>query len=149
MKYKFAVLFAIMFALAGIASGQDAEKEAVRVPLDNYLKGHATGDGEYFKKAFHTEGNLIFIREGKYTTRSFADYIAGASGKPAADEAKRKRWIESVDVSGNAATAKIILDYPTVRFVDYMSLLKINGEWKILNKSFYAEPKAATETKKP
>lgn len=149
MKYKFAVLFAIMFALAGIASGQDAEKEAVRVPLDNYLKGHATGDGEYFKKAFHTEGNLIFIREGKYTTRSFADYIAGASGKPAADEAKRKRWIESVDVSGNAATAKIILDYPTVRFVDYMSLLKINGEWKIINKSFYAEPKAATETKKP
>ena len=149
MKYKFAVLFAIMFALAGIASGQDAEKEAVRVPLDNYLKGHATGDGEYFKKAFHTEGNLIFIREGKYTTRSFADYIAGASGKPAADEAKRKRWIESVDISGNAAMAKIILDYPTVRFVDYMSLLKINGEWKIINKSFYAEPKAATETKKP
>lgn len=149
MKYKFAVLFAIMFAFAGIATAQDAEKDAVRVPLENYLKGHATGDGEFFRKAFHTEGSLIFIREGKYTTRSFADYIAGASGKPAADEAKRKRWIESVDVSGNAATAKIILDYPTVKFVDYMTLLKINGEWKIINKSFYAEPKAATETKKP
>lgn len=149
MKYKFAVLFAIMFAFAGIATAQDAEKDAVRVPLENYLKGHATGDGEFFRKAFHTEGSLIFIREGKYTTRSFADYIAGASGKPAADEAKRKRWIESVDIAGNAASAKIILDYPTVRFVDYMSLLKINGEWKIINKSFYAEPKAATEAKKP
>ena len=149
MKYKFAVLFAIMFAFAGIATAQDAEKDAVRVPLENYLKGHATGDGEFFRKAFHTEGSLIFIREGKYTTRSFADYIAGASGKPAADEAKRKRWIESVDIKGNAASAKIILDYPTVRFVDYMSLLKINGEWKIINKSFFAEPKAATEAKKP
>ena len=149
MKYKFAVMFALIFAFASVASAQDAEKEAVRVPLENYLKGHATGDGEYFKKAFHTEGNLIFIREGKYTTRSFADYVAGASGKPAADEAKRKRWIESVDISGNAAMAKIILDYPTVRFVDYMSLLKINGEWKIINKSFFAEPKAAAETKKP
>ena len=149
MKYKFAAIFAILFAFAGIASAQDAEKEAARVPLENYLKGHATGDGEYMKKAFHTEGNMIFIREGKYTTRSFTDYIAGFTGKPPADEAKRKRWIESVEVSGNAAVGKIILDYPTVKFVDYMTMLKINGEWKIVNKSFYAEPKAAAETKKP
>lgn len=64
------------------------------------------------------------------------------NGKPAEDEAKRRRWIESVEVSGNAAIAKIILDYPTVKFVDYMTLLKIDGEWKIVNKSFYAETKA-------
>jgi hypothetical protein len=37
--------------------------------------------------------------------------------------------------------ARIVLDYPTVKFVDYMTLLKIDGEWKIINKSFYAEPK--------
>jgi hypothetical protein len=121
--------------------GSISEKDAVRVPLENYIKGQATGDGEYIKKAFHTEGNLIFIREGKYTTRSFAEYIAGMSGKPAADEAKRNRWIDSVDIAGNAATARIILDYPTTRFVDYMALLKIKGEWKIVNKSFHAEPK--------
>ena len=131
----------VVCILAISAFAQDSEKAAVRVPLENYIKGHATGDGEYMKKAFHTEGNLIFIREGKYATRSFADYIAGFSGKPAADEAQRKRSIEAVDVNGNAAVAKIILDYPTTRFVDYMTLLKINGEWKIVNKSFYAEPK--------
>lgn len=121
--------------------GQTPEKDLARVPLENYIKGHATGDGEYMRKAFHTEGNLIFVRDGKYTTRSFADYIAGFTGKPATDEASRKRSIESIDVSGNAAVGKIILDYPTTRFVDYMSLLKINGEWKIVTKIFYAEPK--------
>jgi len=122
----------------------------VRIPLENYLKAHATGDGEYHKKAFHAEGNLVFIRDGKFTTRSFAEYIAGSSGKPAADEDKRKRWIESIDVVGNAAFAKIILDYPTVKFTDYMSLLKINGEWKIVNKSFHSEPKTVpAEAKKP
>jgi hypothetical protein len=121
--------------------GQTADKDAVRVPLENYLKGHATGEGEYMRKAFHTEGNLIFIRDGKFTTRSFADYIAGFNGKPAADESDRKRYIESVDVAGNAATGKIILDYPAMRFVDYMTLLKIDGEWKIVSKVFYAEPK--------
>ena len=62
--------------------------------------------------------------------------------EPAADEAGRKRAIESVDVAGTAASARIVLDYPTVRFVDYMTLLKIDGEWKIVSKVFYAEPKA-------
>jgi hypothetical protein len=93
------------------------------------------------RKAFHTEGNMTFVREGKFMSRSFADFINGFTGKPAADEDKRKRWIESVEVSGNAAIGKIVLDYPTVKFIDYMTLLKIDGEWKIVNKSFYAEPK--------
>ena len=131
------------FLLCGVISGfsQASEKDAVRLSLENYIKGHETGDAEYMRKAFHTEGNLIFIRDGKYSTRSFAEYIGGMSGKPADDESKRKRAIESIDVAGNAAMARIILDYPTVKFVDYMTLLKINGEWKIVNKSFYAEPK--------
>lgn len=46
--------------------------------------------------------------------------------------------------------AKIVLDYPTARLVDYMSLLKIDGDWKIVTKIFYAEPKMkSVETKKP
>ena len=138
-RFSSALFLLSVFTITAFA--QDSEKAAVRVPLENYIKGHATGDGEYMKKAFHTEGNLVFIRDGKFTTRSFADYIAGFTGKPAADEAQRKRSIESIDISGNAAVGKIVLDYPATRFVDYMSLLKINGEWKIVNKSFYAEPK--------
>ena len=138
--FLFFALFVSAFTAATTA--QTADKDAVRVPLENYIKGHATGDGQYMRQAFHTEGNLIFIRDGKFTTRSFTDYISGFTGKPAADEAQRKRTIESVDVSGNAAVAKIILDYPTARLVDYMSLLKIDGEWKIVTKIFYAEPKA-------
>lgn len=120
----------------------DLDMAAVRIPLEYYLTGHATGNPDVMRKAFHTEGKLIFMRDGKYTTRTFEEYVGGMNGKPAPDESSRKRWIESIDVAGNAAMAKIILDYPAVRFVDYMSLLKIDGEWKIINKSFYAEPKA-------
>ena len=139
MKTKHLLLTVVVLTVsAAYASAQtaDAERAAARVPLEHYLRGHATGDPEFMRKAFHTEGSLIFIRDGKYTTRSFADYIAGMSGKPAPDEEQRKRWIESVDVAGDAAVGKIILDYPSGRFVDYMMLLKIGGEWKIVNKSF-------------
>ena len=147
-KLNFVLILLIVLIVASIATAQHSDKDAVMIPLENYLKGHATGDGEYFKKAFHTEGNLIWVRDGKYTTRSFAEYIGGASGKPPADEAQRKRRIGTVEVVGNAAVATIILDYPTVKFTDYMTLLKIDGAWKIVNKTFFAEPKPVMELKK-
>ena len=90
---------------------------------------------------FHPESKLFWVREGQFTSRTSEEYIAGAKGTPAPDEAQRKRTVEFVDVSGDAAIAKVRLVYPEVTFVDYMSLLKIDGEWKIVNKAFHAEPK--------
>jgi hypothetical protein len=144
MAGSLSAFFVCIMALA--INAQTMEKDAVRVPLDNYIKAHATGDPEYAKRAFHTEGNMIWIRDGKYSSESFDSFIRRAfTGKPAADEDKRKdgRRIEAIDITGNAAVARIVLDYPSVKFVDYMTLLKVNGEWKIVNKSFYAEPKNA------
>lgn len=126
------------------ARAQHREDAAVRQAIEHYFRGHATGDGEHFKKVFHTEAKLFFIREGKFMQRTSAEYIAGASGKPAPDEAQRKRYIESVDITGNAAMVKVVLDYPNVRFTDYMSMLKTDGEWRIVNKTFDAEPKKSS-----
>lgn len=117
------------------------ETEAVKSPLENYLKGHATGDGAFIRRAFHADARITAVRDGKLLNLSVAEFAERFGGKPADDEAKRQRRIESIDVAGNSAVGKIILDYPSVKFVDYMTLLKIDGEWKIINKSFYAEPR--------
>ena len=137
-KIIFLLLITGVFCM--IASAQ--EKDAVRLPLENYLQGHASGNGEFHQKAFYPEARLLFVRDGKLAQRTSAEYIKGASGKPADDEAKRKRSIELIDVQGNAAIGKIILDYPSTYFVDYFALLKVGGEWKIVNKSFHAQPRA-------
>jgi len=142
---EFALLFSIVLA-AVIAvwlpiRAQNAEEAAVRQALEHYLRGHATGDGEHFKKVFHPEAKLFWLRDGQFAQRTSAEYIGGASGKAAADEAQRKRSIAHVDITGNAAVAKLVLDYPNALITDYMSLLKIDGEWKIVNKIFYVEPK--------
>lgn len=121
---------------------QSAEEAAVRSALEHYMLGHATGQGEHFRKIFHPDAKLFAVRDGKYWQLTSEEYIARAAGKPAADEPQRKRAIESIDITGNAAVAKIVLDYPAVKFTDYMSLLKIDGEWKIVNKTFYAENRA-------
>lgn len=141
---KLLILLVIVIAAAGVglrASAQNAEETAVRAALENYFRGHATGQAEHFRKIFHPDSKLFAVRDGKYWQLTSEQYIANAPGKAPADEAKRKRTIESVDITGNAAMAKIVLDYPQVKFTDYMSLLKIDGEWKIINKTFHAEPK--------
>lgn len=117
------------------------EETAVRAALQHYLNGHATGDGAHHRKVFHPESKLFYTREGKLAQRTSEDYIAGSRGTPAPDEAQRKRTIEWVDITGDAAAAKIRLEYPGVTFTDYMSLLKVDGEWKIVNKTFFADRK--------
>jgi hypothetical protein len=139
----FYVLISVVFLSAwrDETRAQSAEEAAARVPLENYLKGHATGDSDYMRKAFHPEAKVFSFRDGKLNQLTSAEFAALFTGKPAADEAQRRRWIESVKITGAAGAAVIVLDYPTVKFTDYMSLLKIDGEWKIINKAFDAAPK--------
>jgi hypothetical protein len=115
---------------------------AVRAPLEAYLRGHATGLADEFRPAFHPDAQLWGMRNGALIRMTAEQYIARASGSPAADEAQRRRWIESIDVTGDTAVVKIVLDYPTVLFTDYMALSRIDGRWVIVNKMFQAEPKA-------
>ncbi|HVF44943.1 MAG TPA: nuclear transport factor 2 family protein [Pyrinomonadaceae bacterium] len=125
------------------ARAASAEEAAVRQSIEHYFRGHATGSGDEFRKVFHPEAKLFFIRDGKLTQVTSEEYISRATGKPAPDEAKRRRSVESIDVSGNAAVAKLLLDYPDAKITDYMSLLKVDGEWKIINKTFYVERRGA------
>lgn len=114
----------------------DSEDAAVRQAVQFYIDGQAAGDGAIVAKAFHPEAHLTHIRDGAIQTMPIEQYLGFFNGQPAPDEADRKRWIESVDVTGDAAVAKVVLDYPRVRYTDYMSLLKVGGEWKIIHKNY-------------
>jgi hypothetical protein len=142
MRYR--ILATLIFIAAGLAApahAQEGEDAAVREAVGHYLQGHATGDGAHFRMVFHPDSKLFWIQNGELRQRTSADYIGAAPGHPAVDEAQRKRRIEHVDVTGDAAIAKVILDHPGVILTDYLSLLRINGEWKVVNKIFTREQK--------
>ena len=131
------VLAALFIAPA--AHAQDSEVEAIHAAVEHYLQGHATGDGAHHAMVFHPESMLFWIRDGQLNQRTSAAYIAGARGEPAADEAERSRHIALIDVTGDAAVVKVVLDYPSALITDYFSMLKVEGEWKIMNKIFHVE----------
>jgi hypothetical protein len=68
------------------------------------------------------------------------EYSSRFTGKPAADEASRKRTIDRVEVSGTAAMVSATLVHGATTFADYFVLLKVNGEWKIANKVYSSRP---------
>jgi hypothetical protein len=151
------VSLVVAAVLAGVATGcsttdanpLDRERRAVEATLQLYLEGHATGRGAYFVKAFHPEAKLYWVKSGTLAQKTAAEFAASWSGKAADDEAKRTRRIASIDITGDAAMAKVELDYPSGRIVDYFALLKLDGKWRIVNKIFHrGAPRSALPSRK-
>ena len=140
---RYVALAVAVVAVGAWAMAPSEDEVAVRAALQHYIQGHATGDGAHMRMAFHPQARLFWSSADTLATRTSEEYIARMPGKPGADEGTgvRKRTIELVDVTGNAAIGKIVLDYPEAHIVDYMSLVKTKGEWKIVNKIFMTEMK--------
>jgi hypothetical protein len=135
----------ILMTTSAIAQNDTRELDAAKVPLQNYVKAQETGNADFIRRAFTQDAKVVGHMGGKLISWSVEEYAGRFSGKPAEDETQRKRSIEVINLTGDAAVGKVVLDYPAVKFTDYMSLLKINGEWKIANKSFHADMKTASQ----
>lgn len=137
-----AIISVLPYPANSIHTASEAEAAAARIPLENYMNAQATGNPDYIRKAFFPEAKIMAFREGKLLNLSVEEFASRFNGKPAADESQRKRRIDSLNITGNTGAARIVLDYPETTLTDYMSLLKVDGEWKIVNKVFDAQPNA-------
>jgi hypothetical protein len=141
MKRSIWILLATFVATWPVFAAENAEESGVRAAIAHYFQGHATGDAAHFRLAFlptaHIEGN----RQGKFTSWTLEEYCANFNGKPAADEARRVRTVDAIDISGDSAMAKATLDHGAIVFTDYFVLLKVDGTWKIANKVYHGRKK--------
>jgi hypothetical protein len=136
----------ILTAISTLNHAADADKnasDAAKRPLEQYIHAQQTGDSQYIRQAFARDARVIGYFNDALVNWSVEEYASRFSGKPAADEAQRVRSFELISITRDTAIGKIVLDYPAVLFTDYMALLKIDGEWKIVSKTFNALPKLA------
>jgi hypothetical protein len=63
--------------------------------------------------------------------------------KKAQEEEKGDLQIRSVDVTGKAASVKVVEIYEQSTYTDYISLLRLADGGKIVNKIFVVEKRAA------
>lgn len=113
--------------------GDKSQTAAVEKAVNYYLEGSKLGDPKIVAKAFHRDALVQGIRNGKrkvYNMKTFLGFFS--TDKPG----KHTTQIISVDVEKSAASVRAEWDMGTWKYVDYLSLLKENNEWKIVNKIF-------------
>jgi hypothetical protein len=130
--------FLLTLLTATQAPGPASDQAAVRTTLTHYLQGHATGDPSHMRLAFLPTAHIEGIRDGKFSSWTLDEYCSRFTGQPAPDEATRRRTIDTVDVNGTAAMARATLVHGDTTFTDYFVLLKVDGEWRIANKTYSA-----------
>jgi hypothetical protein len=130
----------LLLVTPSVTNGQGSDDSAVRAVVNQYFRGHATASADEMRKAFMPTAHIEGIRNGKFVSWTVDEYCANFKGQPAADEASRKRTIDSVDVSGTAAMVRATLVHGATTFTDYFVLLKDNGAWKIANKVYSSRP---------
>ncbi|MFI0720874.1 nuclear transport factor 2 family protein [Streptomyces sp. NPDC021224] len=119
------------------AAAAPAPDEAVLAPLRAYARGHATGDPAHFRAAFLPTAHVEGLRDGSFVSWTLDDYCALFPGRPAPDEDARTRRIDSVDVHGSAATARMTLVHGPDRFTDVFLLVRTGDGWRIANKAYH------------
>ncbi len=120
-------------------SGQsESEREAVRATMQAFMRAFETGEADEAWKVLLKDSMVVgyATTSGKIYSQTAEEWAKAFKGKPPADEAQRKRSFEILDVSETGAVAKITLDYPNWKGVDYVALSKIAGQWKIVSKTW-------------
>ena len=112
------------------------EQGAIAEAIQPYIDGGKSGKGDEMKPAFHEDATIF----GYAGSDLFAgpiqllfDWVDGNGPAPGL-----KARIASVDVVDTVATVRLELDnWIGSRYTDMFTLLKVDGEWKIMNKVFH------------
>ena len=133
----------LVFLFITSAFAQQSEYQQVEKTLNYYLEGGANNNYYQLANAFHRNATMKHIGEGYQETNALSFFSKNMKAGPRQNRINR---IKSIDISGSAASAHLEIEYPTFSFHDFMHLLKIDGEWKIVSKIFYRQEKGSTYT---
>ncbi len=131
---KFNKLLLTLTLLLGFSSiYAQSDDDGIKEALNNYLEGGSVGDTARLNRAFFAYANLRNLsKDGKVSEMPVKKFIASVP----AGGAKWASKIVSYSYAGTAATAITEEELPTFKFVDFLNLLKINGEWKIVSRVY-------------
>ncbi len=112
-----------------------SEIEAINKVLYDYIEGTANGEPNRLREAFDEDFNLYFVRKDSLQVWSGKKYVDNVKQ---GQKSNRIGKVLSIDYEGNAAVAKIEILMPSRKriYTDYLMLLKVKDQWKIIHKSF-------------
>jgi hypothetical protein len=137
-------LAVIVGSLSAVTSGSD--KEAIRQTALDYGEGWYEGDAERMERALHPDLAKRALMPDPGTGKGKIDHMTasmlvqatqkGLGTKVSPEE--RRTDVTILDVYGNAASVKLQMH----DWVDYLHMVKTEGQWKIVNVLWEFTPEA-------
>jgi hypothetical protein len=112
--------------------------DAIAAVVQLYFDGMADGDRAKLEQAFHADARMFGAVGGNRVDIGMEAFFKMSVKSPMDKAGVYRARIVSVDQIGDVAVATVAEDgcWGQVSFVDYLSLARIGGVWKIVNKVF-------------
>ncbi len=112
------------------------DQDLIAKVVQHYIDGARSGKGDDMKPAFHENATVFGYVGPDLFAGPIQNLFAWNDDNGPATELEDR--IASIDVTGTVATVRLELDNWTgFRFTDLFTLLKVDGDWKIMNKVFH------------
>ena len=105
----------------------------------HYLKGAISGKSAEMKRTFYDAATWYGYVGPDLIAGPIQSLYDWHDGNGAARDLVYV--ISKIDIVGSAANVRIELDnWKGARFTDFLNLLKVDGQWQVMNKVFYLHP---------
>ncbi len=113
-----------------------SDRDAITTIVQQYIDGAKSGRGDDMRPAFHEDATVFGYVGADLFAGPIQNLFAWNDENGPATELQAR--IAAIDLIGTVATVRLELDNWTGdRFTDLFTLLKVDGEWKIMNKVFH------------
>jgi Putative lumazine-binding len=117
---------------------QTDERAAIEAAVQLYVEGASKGEPDKLKEAFHETAWMFGSISGQRFDMPIAQMIETVTAQPLDADGSFASRITEFEQVGDAARVTLEEDgcWGNLSFVDYFTLAKIDGAWKIVNKVF-------------
>lgn len=123
-----------------------SDDDNIRQTIQTYFDCMYESSADKARAAFHPNARITgYLEDGllEMTVDDFAGFVASQQPSPSEQGVPARLDIESLEISGHTAVARVRDDYLGMTFVDTLSLLFADDTWRIYNKLFHVVGPAA------
>ena len=118
------------------AATEMSEHDVIATVVQHYIDGGRSGNGDDMKPAFHEDATIFGYAGADLFAGPIQRLFDWVDGNDPATKLQAR--IASLDLADSVATVRLELDHWNgSRYTDMFTLLKVDGEWKIMNKVFH------------
>ncbi len=115
----------------------ETDESLINAAVERYVLAMSVGDEQGLRAAFHPSASVSGTYQNATEWLSVDAYIGEMLGAGLPPNHSPRWKIGLIDITGDAAAVKVEDEFGSMVFTDYLSLLKIAGEWKIVNKLYH------------